>query len=51
MLEMFFIVAYRFQIAGYRDEVEYKAFKKVEQVNHPISTLHMQLMHEYILMY
>lgn len=27
-----FISAYRFQIAGYRDEIEYKAFKKVEQV-------------------
>lgn len=31
-----FISAYRFQIAGYRDEIEYKAFKKVEQV-HPIT--------------
>ena len=30
---MFPIAAYRFQIAGYRDEVEYKAFRKVDTVS------------------
>ena len=27
------IAAYRFQIAGYRDEIEYKAFRRVDEVS------------------
>ena len=36
--------AYRFQIAGYRDEIEYKALRKVEAVSNCYSVFSLNML-------